>query len=192
MNKGDMGGRNFGHQEAIVAPLTAHSISPTNTSQPLYFAVSTTKLAVMFFCSMGIYGTYWFYKNWALIKDREQSNISPVWRSLLEFLYCYSCFARIRDTAKENLLEISLPIGSLTAGFIVIGLLGAAPDPCWILSSLAGLFLVPVQKVANRINSKLAPDHDANCHFSGSNIAIVVAGGLLSAASIGKIFWSGI
>lgn len=191
MDKGTIEERDREPQEAIVAPLMVHSVSPTTPPKPLYFAVSTTKLAVMFFCTMGIYGTYWFYKNWALIKDRERSNISPVWRSLLEFLYCYSCFVKIRDTAKENGLEVSLSVGSLTAGFILFGLLGAAPDPCWLLASLAGFFLVPVQKVANRINTKLAPDHDANSHFSGSNIAIIAVGGLLSAASIGRIFWSG-
>ena len=175
----------------IVVPLADPSISSSSTPQPLYFAVSSTKLAVMFFCTMGIYGTYWFYKNWSLIKDRERSNISPVWRSLLEFLFCYSCFTKIRDTAKENDIEVSLFAGPLTAGFIVLGLLGAAPDPCWMLSSLAGLFLVPAQKVANQINIKLVPDLNANNHYSRSNIAVIVLGVLISATSIGKIFLSG-
>lgn len=151
--------------------------------EPLYFAVSTTKLVVMSLCTLGLYGTYWFYKNWDLIKTREQSNISPVWRSLLEFLFCYSCLSRIRETAEKNHLNLSLPVGPLTAGFVIVGLLGAAPAPCWQLSSLAVFFLVPVQKVVNRINAALAPGHDENRSFSAMNIAIIVLGSTLTLAS---------
>lgn len=163
---------------------SAQPIAPASGQPPLYFAVSTRKLLVMYFCTMGLYGTYWFYKNWGLIKEREQSNISPVWRSLLEFLFCYSCFARIRETAKEHHLEVSLAAGPLTVGFVLLGLLSAGPGPCWVLSSLAGFFLLPAQKVATRINAQLAPSHDPNRHFSGVNIAIIIVGGLLSLASV--------
>jgi len=167
----------------------AQPIAPARVQPPLYFAVSPRKLMVMYFCTMGLYGTYWFYKNWDLIKERERSSISPVWRSLLEFLFCYSCFARIRATAKEHHLEVSLAAGPLTAGFILVGLLSVGPDPCWVLSSLAGFFLLPAQKVANRINAQLAPGHDPNRHFSGVNIATITTGGLLSLASVVWSFW---
>ena len=158
---------------------------PLATSpQPLYFPVSTTKLVAMSLCTLGIYGTYWFYKNWALIKAREQSTISPVWRSLLEFFFCYPCLARIRATAKENQLDVSLSAGPLTAGFILAGLLGSAPAPCWQLSTLAVFFLVPAQTAANRINAVLAPGHDENRTFSAINIVTVAIGGGLTLASM--------
>jgi hypothetical protein len=152
-------------------------------AKPPYFAVSTRKLVVMSLCTVGLYGTYWFYKNWALIKARERSAISPVWRSLLEFLYCYACLARIRETAREQHLEATLAAGPLTAGFILVGLLGAGPTPCWQLSALSVFFLTPAQNVANRINDQLAPGHDPNSSFSSLNIALMVIGGAVTLGS---------
>ncbi len=151
---------------------------------PPYFAVSTHKLVAMSLCTVGLYGTYWFYKNWALIKAREKRNISPVWRSLLEFLFCYSLLIRIRETARAQHIDLSLAVGPLTAGFILVGALGAGPTPCWQLSALAIFFLVPAQKAVNRINAQLAPGHDENRSFSAINIATMAVGGTLTLASL--------
>lgn len=168
-------GRDLVSQEISDSPLAP---------PPYYFAVATGKLVVMSLCTMGLYGTYWFYKNWALIKEREHGTISPVWRSLLEFIFCYPCLTRMRATAQANHIEVALPAGPLTAGFVLVGLLGAAPAPGWQLSALAVLFLVPAQRAANRINAQLAPGHDANRCYSALNLAFIAVGGGLSLVSM--------
>jgi hypothetical protein len=169
----------------VTEQTTAHdAVASPLPPAPPYFAVSTTKLVAMSLCTLGLYGTYWFYKNWALIKAREESNISPVWRSLLEFLFCYSCLARIRETARAQHIDPSLAAGPLTVGFILVGALGAGPTPCWQLSALSVFFLVPVQKMVNRINAQMAPGHDANRALSANNIITMAVGGTLTLASL--------
>jgi hypothetical protein len=171
-----------GQEERGQVPPAASVVTPS--APPLYFAVSTSKFVLMSLCTLGLYVTYWFYQNWALIKAREQSAISPVWRSLFEFLFCYSCLARIRATAREHQVEVTLPAGPLTTGFILAGLLGSAPAPCWQLSSLAVFFLVPAQTAVNRLNTTLAPGHEENRSFSALNLATMLVGGGLTLTSL--------
>jgi len=157
--------------------------------QPLYFAVSTTKLFVLSLCTFGWYLIYWFYKNWWLIKEREQSNINPVLRSVLfAGFFCYFCFARIRATAKENSVNASLPAGLLTAGWIICVLLTIPPEPYrGLFFFLSICCFLPVQNVANKINKKLVPDHDKNSQFSAINIVTIIIGGsMLLAVIIGS------
>jgi hypothetical protein len=158
-------------------------ITPS-TAQPPYFAVSITKLVVMSLCTFSLYELYWFYKNWVLVKDRERSSIMPFWRALFSYFFCYSLFAKIRDTAMNYELKVSLPAKPLAAGWIIATLLWKMPDPYGLVSFFAFLFLLPVQGVVNEINAKVAPGHEQNRRFSAINIAIIILGGLLFVAAI--------
>jgi len=57
--------------------------------KPIFSPVSKTKLAVMSICTLGMYDLYWFYKNWGLVKDRNNLEIKPFWRAFFAFFYCH-------------------------------------------------------------------------------------------------------
>ena len=57
-------------------------ISLDSASAPPYFPVSTLKLVIMSFCTLGVYEIYWFWMNWCSIKRHGERNIMPIWRSL--------------------------------------------------------------------------------------------------------------
>jgi len=152
-----------------------HAVSK---GEPAFFAVSLTKLTVLSLCTMGLYELYWFYKNWQLIRAREQTDILPFWRAFFAIFFCYGCFARIRDGGREVGLQ-SLAAGPLAAGWIVMTMLWKLPDPYWLVTYGAIFFMLPVQACANRINAAVAPGHDANSRFTAANWIIAVVGGLL-------------
>jgi len=167
----------------------AAAVCKTNVeATPLYFAVSPLKLTVMFFGTVGLYQVYWFYKNWRLVKEREQSNILPALRSLFSYFFCYSLFSRIRTTAEEKHLDVSLPAGVLTLLWVITNLLGNLPDPYWLITFTSIIFLAPAQIAANRINAQVAPGHDGNASFSMGNIITIIIGGLISTAAIISAF----
>lgn len=145
---------------------------------PIYFAVSTVKLLLLSLSTLGLYQFYWFYKNWQLIKAREQSRISPSWRAFFGYFFCYALFRRIRESAQTTGAQ-SLPAELLTTAWIITNLLAGIPDPYWLLTFLSVVFLVPVQVAANRVNAAQAPLHDPNARFTSGNIATVIIGGLL-------------
>jgi hypothetical protein len=151
--------------------------------EPPFFAVSVTKLIVMCLCTLGLYQIYWHYRNWRCIKERDRSKIQPALRSLFSIFFCYPCFARIRKDTSEAGGE-KIPAGLLAIGWIVVSLSSQLPDPFWLSSLLAFLFLIPVQQAVNRFNVQVMPAHDPNASFSVWNWVWIIVGGLLLFAAL--------
>jgi len=146
--------------------------------KPLFFSVSPAKLIVLSTCTFCLYQIYWFYKNWQLVKHRENGNLSPAARSIFGVFFCYPLFRIVRALAIAD--SIPAPqAGVLAASWIVGGLLSRLPDPYWRVGFLSVLLLLPIQTAMNALNLKHAPDHDRNSRFSAWNIVGVVIGGLL-------------
>jgi hypothetical protein len=166
----------FSHLRDILSGETG--TGPIGSDQAPHFPVSLLKLAVMSICTFGIYEVYWFYKNWNLIKQRERTDIAPFWRAVFGFFFCYQCFSRVREHAKSLGLHQSVSAGHLATGWIITSALWMLPDPYWLLSALAFIFILPVQALANRINSTITPHHDPNRRFTVWNLVGVVVGAI--------------
>jgi hypothetical protein len=152
--------------------------APLASNQAPCFPVSLLKLAAMSICTFGIYELYWFYKNWNLIKQRERSNILPFWRAFFAYFFCYQCFDEIREQARKLALPQLPPAGPLAAGWIITTLLWKLPDPYWLVSTFAFVFILPVQRAANRINLIVTPHHEVNQRFTGWNWVGIVLGAI--------------
>ena len=156
-----------------------------DTKWPLvFFVVSPLKLVLMSTVTFGIYGIYWFYKNWKLIKQRTESNIMPFWRAFFGVFFCHSLFREVKDVAASRGVSFPSTPGMLAAGWIILVSLWVLPSPYFFVCFLAPLMLVPVQNAINRLNSVIAPGHNPNSRFSAWNIAGLVFGGILFAFGI--------
>lgn len=152
-------------------------------NRPAFFPVSVAKLATMSVCTFGLYQIYWFYKNWRLVKSHDQSRISPPWRSVFGLLFCYPLFRRVQSVAQQQ--SISMPSAALLfAAWTVATFLSYSPPPYLLVSFGSVLFMLPIQRAANRINTQVAPQHDPNGRFGAFNIVIVLIGGLLALLSV--------
>jgi hypothetical protein len=159
--------------------VTQPTFSTTLMLPTTYFAVSPLKLIVMSTCTFGLYEIYWFYRHWCSIQLHEKANIMPFARAFFAPLFCYALFKRIQITGESHRMAMSLAPGPLAAGWFVFTILVRLPDPYWLISFFAVLFLVPVQRAANQINLVTCPNHDPNSKFSKWNILGVILGGLL-------------
>src|SRR4051812_24345977 len=65
----------------IPPPMPIH-VRPQAAPEPAYHHVSPVKFIIYSICSLGLYNTYWFYKNWRYVRDRDGSNIRPFWRAI--------------------------------------------------------------------------------------------------------------
>jgi hypothetical protein len=158
----------------------ADVVAATDSSRDLpFFPVSAVKLVLMSVATMGIYEIYWFYRNWALYRKRNGSNIRPFWRAIFSVLFCYSLFSEVRKQAQKHGLDANLAAGFLAVVWIVLNVVWRLPDPYWMVSFLAVLALLPVQAAANRVNALVDPDHDRNGGFSAWNFLGLVIGALL-------------
>lgn len=151
---------------------------------PSYFPVSKTKLVVMSLCTFGVYEAYWFYQNWRRIKERDGSAIRPFWRAVFSFIYCHACFQDIQTRAQGLERRQDFNGAGLAVGWILATIAWRLPDPYWLATHLAVLFLLPVQGAVNEINAAASPGHDPNARFGGWNILAIVVGGALLALSV--------
>jgi hypothetical protein len=99
------------------------------SERPSCFPVSLLKLAAMSIATSGIYELYWFYRNWKLIKQRDEIEIMPFWRAFFAPLFCYQCFADMTAQARSLGLQQSLSAAPLAMGWFFMTLLGKLPDP---------------------------------------------------------------
>jgi hypothetical protein len=164
--------------------------------EPPFFAIGLPKLAVMSICTFTLYQLYWFYQHWKRIAARERSTISPVARTIFTVVFCYSCFARIRDYdgSNDGTLSLlgrrdapadaprvgwSLPAAPLAIGWTVMNLVGWVSDAYSLISLLDVVFLLPVQAYANRLNTTANRSHHRNAQLTVWNWVGVTVGVLL-------------
>jgi len=144
-------------------------------TSPEFFPITPNKLIIMSICTLGIYEIYWFYRNWKYLKIKKQLKISPFWRSIFSIIFCYSLFKHINNYAKEKGIEEHISQGSLAFAYIIITLSIRLPDPYWIVSIIAFLPLLSVQKLINQLNHfKL--QIVINNKYSGWNIFGIISG----------------
>ena len=153
------------------------TLTPSRSKAPVFFPVSLTKLFLLSLCTLSLYQIYWFYKNWHFVKRRENSDIVPAARSILAVFFCYSLFKKISEHSVKT-GDKPVLAGVLGTSWIITNVLSILPDPYWLVSFLAVVFMLPIQSAVNSMNSKLAPDHDKNDRFSGWNIFGLIFGGL--------------
>jgi hypothetical protein len=158
------------------------------TDKAYFFTTSTLKLTLMSICTFGIYEMYWFYKNWALIKERTGQNIMPFWRAFFTPLWAYSCFKHIKSSAEENKIQESLSIGLLAIIYFILLVSCRLPDPFRLVSFFSVAVLIPANSVALRVNKRLVTDFANNERFSGWNWVGLVLGGALFALGLLSTF----
>jgi hypothetical protein len=169
------------------APPTAEVADVTSADEiqaPVYFAVSVTKLLVMYLVTLSFYQLYWFYKHWAMIKDRERRDVIPALRAIFAIFFAYSLFKTIRDDAKRYDVRPVRAVGMLATVWILLNLAERLPSPFDFVPFFSVLLLLPVQACANRINATIAPDHDPNACFTAWNWVGIAIGVLLIALII--------
>lgn len=156
--------------------------------KPPFFPVSVPKLVVLSICTLGLYELFWFYKNWHLVREREASNISPFWRAVFGYFFCYALFKRVRDYPSQGPVLPFLPAGPLAAGWIVTTMLWKLPDPYWLICYFSFVFMIPVQVAARRVNEAVAPGQDPNSKFTTRNWITVAVGGILFVLVVAAAF----
>lgn len=128
--------------------------------------VSIWKLLILTLLTLGIYHTYWIYRNWKFIKKYEKSDISPSWRTfgsiipILNIWLVYGLFKSIMEMVRKKNIEINWSAGLLTFLYIfttVIFLL--VPEEYFIISILLlpiiTFPLIPIQNCLNKYWNKL-------------------------------------
>ncbi|MBE8993966.1 hypothetical protein [Microcystis aeruginosa] len=173
--------------------ITTESDAPP-PAKPLFLYIPTGRLIILSIFSLSLYQAYWIYKNWQYVKERDNLNISPFWRSFFGIFFCHSLLRRIHGDREARAIQVpTFSPGSLATGWVVLMILsniltreiGLAQT---IVSALIPSFLclVPVQNYVNEVTKKRNPNENyygwSAGHILCLDIGIIIWGLVLVGA----------
>ncbi len=143
----------------LPAPAGAANSASGQKRAPAYLYISTERLIFMSVFSLGIFTSYWVYKNWRYIKERDGLDIMPFMRGWFAIFHFYSLLKYIKEDPKISHPERpDYSSGWLTFGFIAFTMCG---NQILIPLMLSFLFILPAHNYISKINSSgpNPPDH---------------------------------
>lgn len=169
---------------------------PAGHTDTEFFPVSEGKLLTLYIFSFGMYGIYWFYKNWTLQAKFMDTKIYPLWRAIFSIFYTHSLFHRINARAQQIEKDHTFNASALATLFVALvvvsnlidpvsyntSLLENVSDASLIITSLVLFFIsaypmVKVQSTVNRINNDMLGY--LNHKYSIWNYLLIAVGALI-------------
>ena len=161
------------------SPTTQSSAVPdSEVMRPAYFTVGAVKFSLMSLTTSGVYVLYWFYRNWRIIRDHDQSQISPFWRAFFAPFWTFSMGARFTEEAKLQKMSLTLPVVTLGVLYLLVTALWRLPDPYWLVTLFAFIPVLPFEFAARRLNGNGQLTEPTYGRYSGWNIAWLIVGSL--------------
>ena len=80
--------------DELYAPPQA-DVSVADTSEKAFYVVAPRKFLLLSILTLGFYDVYWFYKNWRIVKLRDNLDIWPPMRGLFYIFFTHSLFERV-------------------------------------------------------------------------------------------------
>ena len=147
--------------------------------------VSVNNFIILFFLTMGLYGTWWMYKAWRYFKEKDNLDIMPPLRAIFDIFFLFGLFERIQTFAQEKGYTKSYSSGMLFIGFILLRFLTQLPEPMWVISQLAFICLVPPFRAFNFAMMQSEDTHFVEREgFSQRQLVLVVVGTMMWALVI--------
>ena len=152
-----------------------------NVVESRYHVVPMWRFVLLSLMTFGIYDLYWFWKNWSLVKRADGSDIWPIARA---FFAAFSYFSLLTDintrlALRNSTRELSTALG---VGFLVMNALHRLPDPYWLISLFAFLFLVPAVNAIRELASAAAIAEGARWRVRHTVLMVIVVPFFLLAA----------
>ncbi|MFK7808077.1 MAG: hypothetical protein AB8F74_09785 [Saprospiraceae bacterium] len=143
--------------------------------------IESNKFILLYFLSMGLYGPWWMYKAWNFFKTKDNLDIVPAGRALFALFFLYQLMEKIKNYATANGYGKSYSSGLLFLGFVILSIAARLPDPYWLCSLAAFVFLLPAHGALNYgISNSEVYAGVFQSGFNSRQLVIVV---------LGVIFW---
>lgn len=162
-----------------------------------FYVVSLGKLALLYFCTLGLYRFYWFFKGFAAMEGMTGRRMFPIGRTLFYVLFTHELFGFIRACQRRSGDEYPWQpnkLAWLVVGVNLLQVFGmlsiAGYQASWFLHLLMLVTvhfvqfaaLYKVQLIVNRIERD--PFGDVNSRVTLQNRLWIVFGAMLWAQTI--------
>ncbi|GAA6145293.1 DUF3857 domain-containing transglutaminase family protein [Thalassolituus maritimus] len=146
-----------------------------------FFPVSATKFVGMWIITFGVYGVYWFYRNFKFIKERDNDTSMPFMRAFFKMFWFYPLWRSLKaDNDKRyevNQLPSAFVAGVLAILFAVSTLLQSKNGIWFPATVFSALLVLPLLNYIQLVNGKDSEAYKYNSKWSFRHwlLAILVA-----------------
>jgi len=166
--------------DPLPADTRAKSINRKDRS--VFFYVSPLKLVVMCIVTFGIYELFWFYKNWAYVKEHTNGRLWPIVRAIFSGITYYWLLRHISRAGAVQGIKCQYSPVLLAFAYIVLVMASHMPDPFSLVGQLSCLALLPAQSYVNSLNKNSATP--INSRFTVANWIFIVIGAQMQVLAI--------
>ncbi len=161
-------------------------LNPSSTQeQAIFWPVSISKVVILSIATFGIYHIVWFYRNWRYLYQVEKQKVSPALRAIFGIIFCHSLFKKVHTKAVEALATQKLFSPTSTAlCFIILTLLARAPGYLWLITFLAVIPLVNVQRTINQLNQPQTEALKRNSKYRALTYVAIILGLIIWALAV--------
>jgi hypothetical protein len=165
---------------------------------PVFYVVSRKKLAILYLATFGLYGVYWFYKNWSNYKNCSSDkfnvdrSIWPVARGIFSIFFTHALFREIKGYGRDKAALAEWNNGSLATQLVLFMIASNVLDrlsyrsigspytdiaSILIMAPLLGLLLSAQHMINVSCDD---PDGESNSRLTNANYVWI---------ALGLIFW---
>jgi hypothetical protein len=80
-----------------------------DSGEAKYYPVAMPKLVAMWLLTFGLYGVYWYYRNFKYIKQQEHDSSMPVARAIFNIFWYYPLWKILKDNNDSRYERLHLP-----------------------------------------------------------------------------------
>lgn len=151
--------------------------------------INSSKFITLCFFTVGLYGTWWMYKSWKFLDEKDKLGINPAARAIFAIFFAYSLFDKILKYAHSKGYSKSYSPGIVFGLFILLNLSSRLPDPFMLISFFSFfLLLLPF----NALNFAIEEDENYYAtfadNFSTRQIVLIVCGVLMWVLILAGLF----
>ncbi len=110
------------------APATESIDAQTDQTGEALYVVSPLKFSLLFLATLGIYGVYWNYRNWKLLKAHRGANVIPVLRAIFSIIFFGSLLKHVNEELGDEESQHHLPVTLLTAAYVILNVISGVAD----------------------------------------------------------------
>jgi transglutaminase-like putative cysteine protease len=147
-------------------------------SESHFFPISPAKFLILSLFTMGFYSTYWMYRNWKAIKQKQQSDIMPIARGIFSIFWFYPLFLALKNDSVERFdkNKVMFPFVAIVFALVyfVFSVAGRFIEysALSLLTLLLPLLFIPFVRYVNNVNCH---NTEADRYNSQGNIQSIVA-----------------
>src|SRR5262249_49418634 len=121
-------------------------------------------------------------------RDQDRVAVQPVLRAIFAIFFVHSLFRNVSERARDARVYAAWSPGSLAGFYIVLMVAARLPDPFWLVTFLAFLPMLPVQRTIAELNRRQGLPSDPWARLSALNwVAIAIGGTLLALIALGML-----